>query len=65
MHVVYYDNQSCIELSENPIFHDHSKNINIQYHYLEDRVQKGAIVFKYVLLNLQVANILTNPLAMG
>jgi hypothetical protein len=27
--VVYYDNQSCIKLSKNPVFHDHSKHIDI------------------------------------
>jgi hypothetical protein len=25
--VIYYDNQSCIKLSENPIFHDKSKHL--------------------------------------
>eukprot|EP00253_Pinus_taeda_P004850 PITA_04850 len=28
------DNHSCIKLSENPIFHDRSKHIDIQYHHL-------------------------------
>ena len=27
--VIYCDNQSCIKLSKNPIFHDHSKHIHI------------------------------------
>jgi hypothetical protein len=31
--VVYCDNQSCIKLYENPIFHDHSKHIDIKYHF--------------------------------
>ena len=28
--VIYYDNQSCIKLSENPVFHDRSKHIKIR-----------------------------------
>ena len=28
---IYCDNQSCIKLSENPIFHDKSKHIEIKY----------------------------------
>jgi len=27
--VIYCDNQSCIKLSENPVFHDRSKHIDI------------------------------------
>jgi hypothetical protein len=34
--VVYYDNQSCINLSKYPIFHDHSKYIDIPYHFFRD-----------------------------
>ena len=33
---IYRDNQSCVKLSENPIFHDKSKHIKIKYHYIKD-----------------------------
>eukprot|EP00253_Pinus_taeda_P026325 PITA_26325 len=38
--VIYCDNQSCIKLSENPVFHDRSKHIDIRYHHLRDCVVK-------------------------
>ena len=41
--VIQCDNQSCVKLSENPVFHDRSKHIDMRYHYLRDMVQKGAI----------------------
>jgi hypothetical protein len=41
--VIHYDNQSCIKLSENPVFHDRSKHIEIRYHFIRDRVQRGAV----------------------
>jgi hypothetical protein len=34
MMVVHYDNQSSIKLTENPIFHDRLKNIDMRYHYI-------------------------------
>lgn len=34
--VIYCDNQGCIKLSENLIFHHNSKHIDIWYHYLWD-----------------------------
>eukprot|EP00253_Pinus_taeda_P003267 PITA_03267 len=36
--VIYCDNQSCIKLSKNPVFHDWSKHIDIRYHHLQDCV---------------------------
>ena len=41
--VIQCDNRSCVKLSENPVFHDRSKHIEMQYHYLRDMVQRGAI----------------------
>jgi hypothetical protein len=32
--VIYCDNQSCIKLSINPVFHDIFKHIDIRYHHL-------------------------------
>jgi hypothetical protein len=34
--IIYYDNQSCIKLFENPVFHDRSKHIDIMYHFIRD-----------------------------
>ena len=32
--MILCDNQSGIRLSENPIFHDRSKHIDIRYHFI-------------------------------
>lgn len=37
------DNQSCIKLIENPVFHDLSKHIDIWCHFIRDCVQRGAV----------------------
>ena len=41
------DNQSCINLSENPVFHDQSKHIDIKCHFIRDSFQRGAIKLRY------------------
>jgi hypothetical protein len=41
--VIHYDNQSCVKLSENHVFHYKSKHIEIKYHYIGDMVQRKAI----------------------
>ena len=40
---IYCDNQSCIKLLENLVFHDKSKHIEIKYQYIRDMVEKGAV----------------------
>ena len=35
---IYCDNQSCVNLSENSMFHDKSKHVEIKYHYIRDTV---------------------------
>ena len=43
MNFVFCDNQSCVKLLENPVFHDKSKHIEIKYHHIRDMVQRGAV----------------------
>jgi hypothetical protein len=46
--MIHYDNQICIKLSENPVFHDRSKHIEIRYHFIRDRVLKRAVKLQYI-----------------
>ena len=51
-----------MKLSENLVFHDKSKHIEMRYHYLRDMVQKGAIHLQYVLIEEKIADVFTKPL---
>eukprot|EP00253_Pinus_taeda_P033268 PITA_33268 len=46
--VIYCNNQSCIKLSENPVFHDRSKHIDIRYHHLIDCVLRQIMLLYYI-----------------
>jgi hypothetical protein len=35
---IWCDNQSCLKLLENSVFHDKSKHIEIRYYYIRDMV---------------------------
>jgi hypothetical protein len=61
--VILCDNQSCIKMTENPVFHDNSKHIKIRYHYIRDMVQRRVVKIQYVGTDEQVANVLTKPLS--
>ena len=61
--VIYYDNQSCIKLSKNLVFHDRSKHIDIWYHHLRDCVQRRIMLHKYIPTEEQDANIFTKAVS--
>ena len=46
--VIYCDNQSCIKLSVNPVFHDRSKHIDIRYHHIIDCVHQKIMLLSYI-----------------
>jgi hypothetical protein len=60
---IHCDNQSCVKLSENPVFHDKSKHIEIKYHYIRDMVQRKTVHVQYLSTHEQIADIFTKPLA--
>ena len=60
--IIHCDNQSCIRISKNPVFHDRSKHIEIIYHFIRDYVQRGVVELQYISTNEQVADILTKSL---
>ena len=50
-------------MTENLVFHDRSKHIEIWYFYIRDIMQKGAIKLQYVSTDEQVVDVLTKPLS--
>lgn len=56
------DNQSAIELSKNPVFHERSKHIDTRYHYIRDCIEQGVVDVDHVGTEDQLADILTKPL---
>ena len=60
--MIHCDNQSCVQMSVNPVFHDKSKHIEIRHHFIHDMVQKGAVDLQYISTDDQTADVLTKPL---
>jgi hypothetical protein len=61
--MILCDNQSCIKMTENPVFYDKMKHIKIRYYYICDMVQKGSVKLQYVGIDEQVVDVLTKPLS--
>ena len=60
--VIYCDNQSCIKLSVNLVFHDISKHIDIRYHHVRDCVQRKIMLLSYIPKEDQDVDILMKAL---
>jgi DNA integrity scanning protein DisA with diadenylate cyclase activity len=61
--VIYCDNQSCMKLLENSVFHDMSNHIEIKYYFLHDKVQRKEVVLQYISNNEKTVDILTKSLS--
>ena len=61
--VLWCDNQSAGDLARNPVFHSKSKHIELDVHYIRDKVLKGELNIKYIPSKEQVVDVLTKPLS--
>jgi kynurenine formamidase len=49
-------------MTDNPIEHSCTKHIDIRYHFLRDRQQRGDIAIEHVSTHNQLVDIFTKPL---
>ena len=56
------DNQSSIKLAHNPIYHARTKHIEIQHHFVREKIQSKEIDLIYCNTTDNVADIFTKPL---
>jgi len=60
---MFVDNQSAIKLAQNPQHHRRSKHIDVRYHSIREKVERGVLKLEYIPSSEQIADILTKPLA--
>ncbi|GJV00993.1 retrovirus-related pol polyprotein from transposon TNT 1-94, partial [Tanacetum coccineum] len=60
--LIYYDSNSAIAISYNPIQHTRTKHIDVRYHFIKDHVEKGTIELYFVGTEYQLADLFTKSL---
>lgn len=53
----FYDNLNALCLTTNPILHAHTKHIEIEYHFVREKVANGTLVNKYISVKNQLADL--------
>lgn len=60
---IHIDNQGAQALTRNPVQHNRSKHIDIQYHFVREQVEANQVQLKYLETSNMPADILTKPIA--
>lgn len=60
---VWCDNISATELARNPVIHSRTKHIEIDLHFIRDKVIAGELQIQYIPSAEQIADIMTKPLS--
>jgi hypothetical protein len=61
--VIRCDNQGAISLTKNPTHYARTKHIDVQHHFIRERVENGEVQFEYCPIEHTVANVLTKALS--
>ena len=59
---LYCDNKSAISIAHNPVQHDRIKHVEVDRHFIKEKLESGLICTPFVSTQDQLANILTKGL---
>uniref|UniRef100_A0A2N9EGM1 Uncharacterized protein n=1 Tax=Fagus sylvatica TaxID=28930 RepID=A0A2N9EGM1_FAGSY len=61
--IMWCDNTSAIALASNPVFHSCTKHIEVDYHFVRERVVHGDLSLLFISTDDQLADLFTKPLS--
>ncbi|KAL5758931.1 hypothetical protein ACOSP7_021542 [Xanthoceras sorbifolium] len=63
--VLWYDNTGAGALAHNPVFHSQTKHIELDLHFVRDKIEALELEVRYIPTEHQPADILTRPLTIA
>ena len=61
--LVLCDNQSCLAIARTLVFHARTKHIEVQYHFVREKVLDGTIALEYCSTEDNLADLFTKALS--
>ena len=62
---LFYDNISALYMTVNPIIHARTKHVEVDYHFVREKVALGTLITRFVTSSQQLADIFTKALTRG
>lgn len=60
--LIWCDNVSALSLASNPVFHARTKHIEVDYHFVREKVVNHDLMIKFISIDDQLADIFNNLL---
>lgn len=60
--IVWSDNLAAKNMAENPVFHERTKHIELDIHFIREKVEKDEIEIRYMPTEHQIADVFTKGL---